>query len=231
MEDSSDTLLLHVGTSSSSLKLLSWFGSKSSSAAMLSISRLTAPRDGSLSLVLARGWIFRAELLRPSGAETSETRVQGDDGLTGGAHSFSFFFFAASLLSLLGAEGLGLGPGFWVRGRAELEEVEEEELWLVEVETDVETGMEVWLAVVVASWRNILSLRRRFQPSSSLRPQRLQLEFRSKLIRRGVRDWGRGLGKGLRLIGKESSLLVGLGWLRRRVAGGSRGSSGAERFP
>lgn len=141
--------------------------------------------------------------------------MQGDNGLTGGTHSFSFFFFAASLLSLLGAVGLGLGAGFWMRCGAELEEVEEEELWLVDVETEVEVGMEVWLADVVASWRNILSLRRRFQPSSSLRPQRLQLEFRSKLNRRGVRGWGRGLGKGLRLIGRESSLLVGLGWLRR----------------
>lgn len=46
VEDLSDTLLLRGGRSSSSLKLLSWFGSKSSSAAMLSISRLTAPLDG-----------------------------------------------------------------------------------------------------------------------------------------------------------------------------------------
>lgn len=157
--------------------------------------------------------------------------MQRDDGVTGEAHSFSFFFFATSLLSLLGATGLGLGVGFWERGGAELEEVEEEELWLLEVETDVDIGVEVWLAEVVASWRKILSLRRRFQPSSSLRPQRPQLEFMSKLNRLGDRGEGRGLGKGLRLTGRESSLLVGLGWLRRRVAGGSRGSSGAERFP
>lgn len=137
------------------------------------------------------------------------------------------------MLSLLSALGLGLGAAFWGRGEAKLEVVEEEELWLVEVEveTDVEMGMGVGPAEVVASWRNILSLRRRFQPSSSLRPQRLQLEFRSKLNRRADRGEGRGLGKGLHLIGRESSLLLGLGWLRRRVAGGSRGSSGAERFP
>lgn len=46
VEDLSDTLLLRCGRSSSSLKLLSWLGSKSSSAAMLSISRLTAPLEG-----------------------------------------------------------------------------------------------------------------------------------------------------------------------------------------
>lgn len=46
VEDLSDTLLLCCGRSSSSLKLLSWLGSKSSSAAMLSISRLTAPLEG-----------------------------------------------------------------------------------------------------------------------------------------------------------------------------------------
>lgn len=39
-------LLLRRGRSSSSLKLLSWLGSKSSSAAMLSINRLTAPLEG-----------------------------------------------------------------------------------------------------------------------------------------------------------------------------------------
>lgn len=47
MEDLSETLLLfRRGRSSSSLKLLSWLGSKSSSAAMLSIKRLTAPLEG-----------------------------------------------------------------------------------------------------------------------------------------------------------------------------------------
>lgn len=39
-------LLFCRGRSSSSLKLLSWLGSKSSSAAMLSIKRLTAPLEG-----------------------------------------------------------------------------------------------------------------------------------------------------------------------------------------
>lgn len=39
-------LLFRRGRSSSSLKLLSWLGSKSSSAAMLSIKRLTAPLEG-----------------------------------------------------------------------------------------------------------------------------------------------------------------------------------------
>lgn len=86
------------------------------------------------------------------------------------------------------------------------------------------------MAEAVASWRNILSLRRRFQPSSSLKPPKEPVA-RSKLNRRGDRGEGRGFGRGLRLTVSASSRLVGLAWSMRRVAGGNRGSSGAERLP
>ncbi len=120
-----------------------------------------------------------------------------------------------------------------MRGGAELEEEEEEEedeeeeLWLVEAEADTD----IWLAEVEASWRKILSLRRRVQPSSSLKPPTPEPAGRSKLNCRGDRGEGRGLGRGLRLTGSASSRLVGLVWSMRRVAGGNRGSSGAERLP
>ena len=81
----------------------------------------------------------------------------------------------------------------------------------------------------MASWRKILSLRRRFQPSSSLKPPKP--EARSKLNLRGDRDLGRGFARGFRLTGSTSSRLVGLVWSTRRDTGGRRGSSGAERFP
>lgn len=55
--------------------------------------------------------------------------------------------------------------------------------------------------------------------------------MRSKLNCRGDRGEGRGLGNGFRLAGRASSRLVGLVWSMRRVAGGNRGSSGAERLP
>lgn len=92
---------------------------------MLSISRLTAPLEGSLALVLAFGWLLRAGL-RLRGAGLSVIGLHRVDGLTGRGESFSFFFFTTSFPSLLGGEGLGLETGFGVRGGAELEEEEEE---------------------------------------------------------------------------------------------------------
>lgn len=79
------------------------------------------------------------------------------------------------------------------------------------------------------SWRKILSLRRRVQASSSLKPP--TLEPRSKLNRRGDRGEGRGLERGLLLIGSTSSRLGVLVWSILQFAGGNRGSSGAERLP
>lgn len=112
----------------------------------------------------------------------------------------------------------GLEDGFGVRGGAE---AEDEELWLVEEDVDTD----IWLA----SWRKIRSLRRRFQPSSSLKPP--TPAERSKLNLRGDRGEGRAFVRGFRLTGSASSRLVGLGWSPRRVAGGRWGSSGAERRP
>ena len=97
---------------------------------------------------------------------------------------------------------------------AELEEEEEEE--------------ELWLAEALASWRKILSLLRRVQASSSLKPT---AEPSSELNLRGDRGGGRGLGRGLLLVAGASSLLGLLAWSMQQFAGGSRGSSGAERLP
>lgn len=110
VEDLSDTLLLRGGRSSSSLKLLSWLGSKSSSAAMLSISRLTAPLEGSLALVLAFGWLLRAGLrLRDTGL--SVIGLHRVDGLTGRGESFSFFFFHHIFPLSAGRSGFRSGGG------------------------------------------------------------------------------------------------------------------------
>lgn len=66
VEDLSDTLLLRRGRSSSSLKLLSWLGSKSSSAAMLSISRLTAPLEGykSTQRFYSTNYVFKVNCMK-----------------------------------------------------------------------------------------------------------------------------------------------------------------------
>lgn len=114
MEEDSDELLFLRGRSSSSLKLLSWLGSKSSSAAMLSMSRLTAPLEGcrntfqqsveekqqsdklwfclsltqtSRALRLALAWFLWVGL---RGA--SLTGLHRLDGLMGSGESFDFFF-------------------------------------------------------------------------------------------------------------------------------------------
>ncbi|TNN47652.1 hypothetical protein EYF80_042142 [Liparis tanakae] len=71
------------------------------------------------------------------------------------------------------------------------------------------------------------------EPSSSLKPPKPEAG-RSKLNGRGERSAGLaggGGGGGLRLAGGTSSRLEGLLWSMRRVAGGNRGSSGAERLP
>lgn len=114
---------------------------------------------------------------------------------------------------------MGLEEGFELRGVAELEE--EEELWLA-----CTNG---WLAEALASWRKILSLLRRVQASSSLKPP--TAEPSSKLNLRGDRGEGRGLGWGLLLAASASSRLGALAWSMQQFAGGSRGSSGAERLP
>lgn len=131
--------------------------------------------------------------------------------------------FTTSFPSRLGGVDLVLEAGFGVRGGAELDE----QLWLAEEEAETD----IWLAEVEASWRKILSLRRRFQPSSSVNPPRLECAARSKLNLRWDRAEGRCLAWGFRLTDSASSRLVGLVWSTRRVAGGNRGNSGADRFP